>query len=56
MWEQNIDFLFMLQMQNYKIYKYKLLTHMDAFFIVICKTSYELSPKVVSDNVKAFPK
>ena len=56
MQEQNMDFLFVPQMQNYTIHKYNMLTHMGAFIIVICKISYELSPRVVLDNVQAFLK
>ena len=39
--EQNMDFLFAPQMQNYKIHKYKMLTHMGTFIAVIYKTKLQ---------------
>ena len=56
MQEQNMDFLIAPQMWNYKIHKYNMLTHMGAFITIICKTSYELLPRAVLDNVRAFLK
>ena len=49
--EQDMDFLFVPQMWNYKIHKYNMLTHMGAFITLIYKTSCELSPRVVLDNI-----
>ena len=54
--EQNVDFLFAPQMQNYRIHKYNMLTHTGAFTATICKTSCQLSPRAVLDNVWAFLK
>ena len=51
-----MDFLFAPQMQNYKIHKYNMLTHMGTFITLICKTSGKLSARVVLDNVRAFLK
>ena len=54
--EQNMDFLFALQMQNYKIHKYNMLTHIEAFVKNSTRLSCILSPKVFLENVWAFLK
>ena len=51
-----MDFLFALEMWYYSIHKYNMLTHMGAFITIIYKAGYELTPRVVFDNVQAFLK
>ena len=56
MQEQNMDFLFVPQMQNYKIHKYNMLTQTGAFITINCKISCELSARAILDNIGAFLK
>ena len=54
--EQNMDFLFAPQMQNYKIHKYNMLTHMDTFIIINLQHKLWTITQVVLDSVRPFLK
>ena len=54
--EKNVDLLFAPQKRNCIIHKHNMLIHTGAFTTTICKTSCQLSPRAVLDNVRAFLK
>ena len=56
MWKKNMNFLLLPQMQNYRIHKYNMLTHIGASIIVIYKTKLQIKPIVILDNVQSFLK